>query len=108
MKLEQLNLGAVLEQVGREKNIDKAVLVSALEDAMLSAARKKLGVDADLEARYNEEIGEVEVYEFLRIVKDNEKNKPGEIEFTAALELDPELSQDAVGEDLGVKLDSKE
>lgn len=108
MKLEQLDLGAVLEQVGREKNIDKDVLVSALEDAMLSAARKKLGMEADLEAKYNEEVGEVEVYEFLRIIKDDEEKKPGEIAFRDALKLDPELSEEAVGEDLGVKLDSKE
>lgn len=108
MKLEQLDLGAVLEQVGREKNIDKEVLVSALEDAMVSAARKKLGLEADLEAKYNEEMGEVEVYEFLRIIKDDADKKPGEIHFSDALKLDPELSEDAMGEDLGVKLDSKE
>ncbi len=108
MKLEQLDLGAVLEQVGREKNIDKEVLVSALEDAMLSAARKKLGLDADLEAKYNDEAGEVDVYEFLRIIKDDAVKKPGEIFFKDALKLDPELSEEAVGEDLGVKLDSKE
>src|SRR5580704_4021508 len=104
MRIEHLDLGAVLEQVGREKNIDKEVLVSALEDAMLSAARKKLGIDADLEAKYNEEAGEVEVYEFLRIVKDDANKKTGEICFTDALKLAPDLSEEAVGEDLGVKL----
>lgn len=108
MKLEQLDLGSVLEQVGREKNIDKEVLVSALEEAMLSAARKKLGLETDLEARYNDEIGEVEVYEFLRIVKDGQPKKAGEIEFKDAKKLDPDLSEDAVGEDLGVKLESRE
>lgn len=108
MKLEQLDLSAVLEQVGREKNIDKEVLISALEDAMVSAARKKLGLEADLEAKYNEEMGEVEVYEFLRIIKDGDDKKAGEIFFADAQKLDPELSSDAVGEDLGVKLDSKE
>lgn len=108
MKLEQLDLGSVLEQVGREKNIDKEVLVSALEDAMLSAARKKLGLEADLEARYNEDAGEVEVYEFLRIIKDGESKKPGEIYFKDAIKLDPELTEEALGEDLGVKLESRE
>jgi N utilization substance protein A len=108
MKLEQLDLGSVLEQVGREKNIDKEVLVSALEEAMLSAARKKLGIEADLEARYNDEAGEVEVYEFLRIIKDGEVKRPGEIEFKDAKKLDPDLSEEAVGEDLGVKLESRE
>lgn len=108
MKLEQLDLGAVLEQVGREKNIDKEVLISALEDAMVSAARKKLGLEADLEAKYNEEMGEVEVYEFLRIIKDGADKKPGEINFSEALKLDPDLTEEAMGEDLGVKLDSKD
>lgn len=108
MKLEQLDLGSVLEQVGREKNIDKEVLVSALEDAMLSAARKKLGLEADLEARYNEDAGEVEVYEFLRIIQDDQSKKPGEIYFKDAVKLDPDLTEEALGEDLGVKLESRE
>ncbi|MFZ9886837.1 MAG: NusA N-terminal domain-containing protein, partial [Myxococcota bacterium] len=43
-----MNLNVVLEQVGKEKNIDKSVLVEALESAMLTAARKKLGLTADL------------------------------------------------------------
>lgn len=108
MKLEQLDLGTVLEQVGREKNIEKEVLIAALEDAVLSAARKKLGPDADLEARYNAEAGEVEVYEFLRITKDGEKINAGEISFRDAIKLDPDLSEEAIGQDLGVKLESKE
>ena len=108
MRLEHLDLSAVLEQVGREKNIGKEILVSALEDAMLSSARKKLGIDADLEARYNEEIGEVEVFEFRRIIADDLPTNPGEINFSDALRLDPELGPDAIGEDLGIKLESKE
>jgi N utilization substance protein A len=108
MRLEHLDLSAVLEQVGREKNISKEILVSALEDAMLSSARKKLGIDADLEARYNEEIGEVEVFEFRRIIADDLPTKPGEINFSDALRLDPGLGDEAIGEDLGIKLESKE
>lgn len=108
MKIEHLDLSTVLEQVGREKNIDKGVLISALEDAMLSAARKKLGTEVDLEAKYNEEAGEVEVYEFLRIIKDGSEKKSGEIFFKEALRLAPDLNEEALGEDLGVKLDSKE
>ncbi|MDA0712770.1 MAG: transcription termination factor NusA [bacterium] len=107
MEINQLNLTAVIEQVGKEKNIDKEVLVSALEAAMLSAARKKLGPHADLEARFNEEVGEVEVYEFKQIVE-GETHSGNEISFADAMKLDAELSKDAIGEDLGIKLDSKE
>lgn len=103
----RLNLAAVLEQVGKEKNIDRQVLISALEDAVLSAARKKLGPNSDLEAKYNPEVGEVEIYEFRRIVKEI-ADPETEIEFENAKKLDPTLSEDALGEDLGIKLDSKE
>ncbi len=107
MDINQLNLTAVIEQVGKEKNIDKDVLVSALEAAMLSAARKKLGPHADLEARYNVDAGEVEVYEFKQIV--NEVTNPTvEIGFADAKKMDPELTQDAIGEDLGIKLDTRD
>ena len=107
MDVNQLNLSAVIEQVGKEKNIDREVLISALEAAMISAARKKLGALADLEARYNPEVGEVEVYEFKQIVKEVQ-NPSLEISFQDAKKLDADLTEEAVGEDLGIKLDSKE
>jgi len=107
MDINQLNLTAVIEQVGKEKNIDRQILVSALEAAMLSAARKKLGPHADLEARFNEDVGEVEVYEFKQIVEET-NGASNEISFADAQKLDPELTKDAIGEDLGIKLDSKE
>lgn len=108
MKLESLDLTSVLDQVGKERNIDKKILIDALEDAMLSAARKKLGQDADLEAKYNEGLGEIEVYEFRRIISDEDESKLREIKFSQAKKLDPELTADAIGEDLGIKLDSRE
>jgi N utilization substance protein A len=107
MDLENLNLNVVLEQVGKEKNIDKSVLIEALESAMLTAARKKLGLTADLEARYNEDLGEVEVYEFKQVVKDV-RNPSLEISLEKARLLDPELDDTAIGSDLGIKVESKE
>ncbi len=107
MESRNLDLRSVIEQVGKEKNIEKEVLVNALESAMLSAARKNLGPLADLEARYNPDAGEVEVYEFKKIVKEV-TNPSLEIAFEAAKKLDADLTEDALGEDLGIKLDSAE
>lgn len=107
MEPKNLDLRSVIEQVGKEKNIEKEVLINALESAMLSAARKNLGPLADLEARYNPGAGEVEVYEFKKIVKEV-KNPSLEIAFEAAKKLDADLTEDALGEDLGIKLDSSE
>jgi len=101
------NLNFVLEQVGKDKGIDRDILVEALEAAMLTAARKKLGLSADLEARFNDDRGEVEIFEFRTIVNEVE-NLATEISLEDAKKLDPELTEEDLGEDLGVKIDSAE
>jgi N utilization substance protein A len=107
VELFNLNLGQVIDQVGKEKNIDKAQLIEALEAAMLSAARKKLGPGADLEAVYNEEVGEIEVYEFRQIVREV-TNRAMQVSWEQAVNYDPGLTEDAIGEDLGIKLDTRQ
>ena len=52
-------LKRLIEQMGKDRGIDREIIVKALEDAMLTAARKKLGPDVELEAHYNEEAGSV-------------------------------------------------
>ena len=39
----------VVEQVSRDKGIDRDVLIRALEEALRSAARKKFGNQIDIE-----------------------------------------------------------
>ena len=51
-------LKRLIEQMGKDRGIDREIIVNALEDAMLMAARKKLGVDVELEAHYNDERSE--------------------------------------------------
>ena len=58
----------VIEQVGREKGINTAVLIAALKDAVEAAARKKLGARVDVEVHYDEKTGEVEVFQFKEVV----------------------------------------
>ena len=50
----------VVEQISRDKGIDRNVLIQALEEALKSAARKKYGNAIDIEVQYNEETGEIE------------------------------------------------
>jgi transcription termination/antitermination protein NusA len=61
-------LKRLIEQMGKDRGIDKGVIIEALESAMLTAARKKLGPQVDIEARYNEEAGEIEVFQFKTVV----------------------------------------
>ena len=59
----QPDLNRVIEQVSKEKGIDRALIVDALENAMVSAARKTFGPDRSIEGRFNAELGEVELFE---------------------------------------------
>ncbi len=52
----------VIEQVSRDKGIEPGVLVKTLEEALKSAARKKYGSNVDIDAHYDEETGEIEVF----------------------------------------------
>jgi N utilization substance protein A len=62
------DLARMIDQVSREKAVEQDVLVKALEEAVKAAARKKYGPDYDLEVTFNEELGEIEVFEFKEVV----------------------------------------
>ncbi len=97
-----INLNHIIDQVVKDKGIDRAVLVEALEAAVLSAANKKYRNTRDLEAHYNDEIGEVEVFEFVTVVEEVE-NSYQEIDLGEAREIDPDVE---VGDSLGMKMDA--
>jgi transcription termination/antitermination protein NusA len=61
-------LKRLIEQMGKDRGIDKLIITEALEAAMLTAARKKLGQDVDIEAHYNDDAGEIEVFQFKTVV----------------------------------------
>ena len=53
----EINLGEVLKQVAREKEIDFERWVQALEDAMASAAKKQHRIKEPVRASFNVETG---------------------------------------------------
>ena len=61
-------LKRLIEQMGKDRGIDKEIITEALEAAMLTAARKKLGQNVDIEAHYNDDAGEIEVFQFKTVV----------------------------------------
>jgi hypothetical protein len=65
----QPELSRVIEQVSKEKGIDKSIVVQAVETAMLSAAKKVIGGDMRIEAQFNSELGEVELFKILTVVE---------------------------------------
>ena len=57
-----------IEQMSREKGIDPAVIISAVEDAIVTATKKYYRTEEDLRARLNRETGNVEVFTLKSVV----------------------------------------
>ena len=92
----------VVEQVSRDKGIERKVLIKALEEALKSAARKKFGSKMDIEVQYNEDTGEIEVFQFKDVA---------EVVTEPALEISLEEGRKLdsgceIGDSLGTKMDT--
>ena len=53
-------LDQMIEQISREKHIEPGIIVAAIEDAMVVAARKYYKTEEDLRAKFNPETGQVD------------------------------------------------
>ena len=92
----------VVEQVSRDKGIDRNVLIHALEEALKSAARKRFGNKIDIEVSYDESVGEIEVFQFKEVVE--EVTEPDiQIALKEGRKLDPDCEP---GDSLGTKMDT--
>ncbi|RJP18859.1 MAG: transcription termination/antitermination protein NusA [Deltaproteobacteria bacterium] len=99
-----LDVGQIIAQLGKEKGIDKGIIIDAIKEALESAARKKFGMNKIIEATYDPETGEFEILAFRTVV--TELTDPDtQMTLTEALELDPEAQ---VGDSLGDRLSTKD
>jgi len=87
----------VIDQLGREKGIDKEVLFEALESALLSASRKSLGPAENIRVHIDRKTGAFRVYQRKKVV-DEVTDPEAEISLTEAKALNPEA-------ELGVELE---
>ena len=92
-----------IDQIAKDKGIDGNEIASALEEAMLQAARKRYGLEKEIEARYNDEIGEVELFEFREVVEEITDADSQILIAEAQRDYDPDVE---VGDEIGVKLDT--
>ena len=96
-------LKRLIEQMGKDRGINKEIITEALEAAMLTAARKKLGQNVDIEAHYNDEAGEIEVFQFKTVV-DKVLDRETQI---AREDARRTLDEDAEpGDSLGMKIET--
>jgi len=63
------NLGHIIDQVATEKGIDRQILIETMEAAILKAAQAAFGPTRELEARYNEETGTIDLFQYMTVVE---------------------------------------
>ncbi len=95
-----LNLGAIVEQVAQEKGIDKQILIETMEAAIHKAAQAAFGQNRELEARYNDETGSIDLFQYMTVVEEVE-----EPEREMSLETAQKHGLEAeIGEELGFQV----
>lgn len=97
-----IDLDRTLDHVAKDKGVPREQLIEAIETAFLTAARKKWGQTSELEAQYNEENGEIELFQFKTVIESvTEPNM--ELTLEEARKLDPGAE---IGDSLGIKMDA--
>jgi transcription termination/antitermination protein NusA len=59
-----------IDILSREKGIDPQIIISAMEDAVVAAARKQFKTNEDLHARYNADTGVVDLFALMTVVEE--------------------------------------
>lgn len=99
-----IDLLQVIEQVGREKEIDSAVLIEAVSAAILSASRKTLGAALDLRVEFDQRSRCFTLYAVRKVVE-QVVNPHIEIAIDEAQQLNPEAQ---LGDETKTEVKAKE
>jgi len=79
-----------IEQISREKHIEPEIIVAAIEDAMVVAARKYYRTEEELRSKFNPETGQVDVYSVHTVVEEV-ADPVREISLSEARKRNPEI-----------------
>ena len=94
------DLGTIVKSVAQEKGIDPKVLIETIEAAILKAAQAAFGPSRDLEARYNDETGSIDLFQYMTVVHEvTEEERQISIGDVKKHNLEAEL-----GEELGFQV----
>src|SRR5450432_3174385 len=96
----ELTLLQAIEMVAKDKGIDKGRLVKTVEEAILKAAQSVFGANRELEARFNEDSGQVDLFQYMTVVDDvSDDDREVSMEDAQKLGLEAEM-----GEELGFQI----
>lgn len=95
-----MELKKAIDQISKDRGIDRDLLIDTLEEAVRSSVARKYGDHLDFEVGYNEEQGEIEVYQF-KVVADEVEDPDSEITLDEARAIDPNVQID---DEMGFKV----
>ncbi|HJA07759.1 MAG TPA: transcription termination factor NusA [Candidatus Mailhella merdigallinarum] len=95
-----LELKKAIDQISKDKGLDRDMLVDTLEEAVRTSVERKYGEDLDVEVRYSDETGDIEVYQFKFVVEEV-VNPLTQISLDEAREHDPSVQLD---DEMGFRL----
>ena len=95
-----LELKKAIDQICKDKGLDHDMLVDTLEDAVRTSVVRKYGEGLDVEVSFNDETGDIEVYQF-KIVVDEVEDPITEIALDEARAHDPSVQLD---DEMGFRL----
>ena len=101
-----LELKKAIDQISKDKGLDRDMLVQTLEDAVRTSVLRRFSDDMDVEVSYNDETGDIEVYQFKIVVEDDDvANEDTQIELTEARKHDPSVQLD---DEMGFRVEVKD
>jgi N utilization substance protein A len=98
------DLIAVFEYLEREKGVKREVIIAAIEDSLVQAAKKSISGASNVTVQINPKNGNIDVYSEKEIV-DEVEVEAQEISLAAAQELDPDAR---TGQFIDVKVTPKD
>jgi len=94
----------VIDQIGREKGIDKAKVIAALESALLTAAKKRFGHGENIQVDIDTETGEISIVR-KKTISENVLDSKTEISLEEARRIDDEAE---MGDEIGSLIELEE
>ncbi len=95
-----LELKKVIDQISKDKGIDRDLLIDTLEEAIRASVIRKYGDGLDIEVSFNEDTGAIDVFQF-KIVVDKVRDPDNEISLEEARKHDPGVVLD---DEMGFRL----
>lgn len=95
-----MELKKAIEQISKDRGIDRALLIETLEEAVRISVSRKFDDEIDVEVNFNEETGELEVYQF-KVVSDDVADPDKEVDIDEARLHDPSVQLD---DEMGFRL----